>query len=1054
MKKILIYFLTFITSSLFALNGFTWAQYISLNKISPKRGSPAHHNIFHSKRTNGQSGFNYCKDFLFRGPPHQYERYGFTTIPPYNSAAMAHPVSNPQPQFDAFSKHYQSDVSPTGLSEDWVLTYESGLLASTDIATDVAVDDLGNIYITGYTDNLPHGSDFYTIKYNAQGEEVWGQHSDGGVYNDDYARHLAVDISGNVYVTGESVGPSGYLTILMVKFNSAGEEQWRIRHQPADGGFEAAYVTDMAIADSGGIYLTGYYSKLIDGSTFTDFLIVKYAEDGRQVWMDQYNAGFPNNSSNTATSLDISSTGDVYAAGILGHWTNEAQVVTLKYTRDGLKKWIRKTPIESANLYGDYALLKASPVAGIYVTCSRFGSPNFSVIKYDENGQERWQASYVNPDDNSWHPETMTVDDSDNVYVSGSTHANSGGDCLTIKYNPAGEEQWQARYIATEVGYNFAATALQADRLGNIYVSGYTWQTVFILKYNTQGDMVWSSEGDQSHTDRGAMALNHDGDVFVAGRSMEHEAVNEEDYLLLKVNSDGTKSWLNTYDGQYNEHNSPRDLNFDKDGNIYVLGWSEATGTNSDIVLIKYTPEGDMIWSVRYDNENSWDSAVMALDEAGGIYLAGSSFSPAGQYWITLKYDQSGSLLWQDLQEVSRGAAPQNLVVSRTGDVYVAGSRILMNEHGQDFHVIKYNSSGVKQWEKSYNNRENSDDHLSDMAIDNRDNIYITGTSDYYDDTSHSEYITIKYTPDGEQVWLATVPDGASWLGGVPKLAVDGWGNSYIAGYTWSEDNPTYFITVKYDPAGRTVWAESTATDDLIPLYDMVVGQLGHLYLSRTSPNSSNNREVITTKYRTDGTKIWQQTLDAGLNNDVSDIEVDREGNLYVTGSTYINWWNNESDINTVKYNSDGEKKWAVQYASPGITADDPHKVAVDEAGDVFLLAHISGGPGSIWKLLKYTQTEDDRLIPAVVQELELMANLPNPFNNQTIINYRLPQPSNVTIRIFNVRGQLTLSRDLSEQPAGEHFFYLNATGLASGIYYYQIQAGDFLKTRKMALIR
>ncbi len=1051
MKKSSVYFLTIITSSVFALNGFAWAQDISVNKVRPKRGTPANHNIFHPKQTNGQFGFNYRKDFLFRGPPYQYERYGLTTIPP---TRMAHPVSNPQPQLNAFPKHHQSEVSLTGLSEDWDITYESGLLASTDIATDVAVDDLGNIYVTGYSHNLPHGSDYYTIKYNAQGEKVWGQHSDGGVYNDDYARHVAVDSSGNIYVTGESVGPRGYFTILMIKFNADGEEQWRVRHQPEDGGFQAAYVTDMALSDLGGIYLTGYYHKIIDGNIFTDFLIVKYAEDGRQVWMDQYNAGFSNNSNNTATSLDISSTGDVYAAGILGHWTSEPQVVTLKYTRDGLKKWIRKTPIERADLE-DYALLKASPVAGIYVTCSRFGNPNFSVIKYDEDGQERWQASYVIPDDNFWQPQTMTVDDSDNVYVSGWADANSGRHCLTIKYNPAGEQQWQVRYGAPEVEWNFATTAMQTDRLGNLYVGGHTWQSVFILKYNTQGEMVWSSETDQSHTDRGAMALNHDGGVFVAGRSTEHEAVNEEDFLLLKLNSDGTKAWLNTYDGQYDESNIPSDLKFDKDGNIYVLGRSWATGTNSDIVLIKYTPEGELIWSVRYDNENSWDSAVMALDEAGGIYLAGSSFSPAGYYWITLKYDQAGSLLWQDLRETSMNSFPSNLVVSRTGDVYVAGDRFLMNEYGRNFHVLKYNSSGVKQWEKSYNHRENSDDRLSDMAIDNQDNIYVTGTSDYYDDTSRLEYITIKYTPDGEQAWLATVPDGASWYYGVPKLAVDGWGNSYIAGYAWSENNPTYFITVKYDPGGRTVWEESTVhTENLLPFYDMVVGHLGQLYLSRSSLNNNHDLDIITTKYSTDGTKIWQQTLDSGLNNNLRDIEVDREGNFYVTGSTYMNWWNKDSDINTVKYSNDGEKKWSVQYASSGITADEPRKIAVDDAGDVFLLAHISGGTGSTWKLFKYTQTEDDRSMPVVIQEPELMANLPNPFNNQTIISYRLPKPSNVTIRIFNIRGQLTLARDLLEQPAGEHFFYLNATGLASGIYYYQIQAGNFLKTRKMALVR
>ena len=83
-----------------------------------------------------------------------------------------------------------------------------------------------------------------------------------------------------------------------------------------------------------------------------------------------------------------------------------------------------------------------------------------------------------------------------------------------------------------------------------------------------------------------------------------------------------------------------------------------------------------------------------------------------------------------------------------------------------------------------------------------------------------------------------------------------------------------------------------------------------------------------------------------------------------------------------------------------------------------------------------------------------LHANYPNPFNPQTTIRYSLPQTSDVRIAVYNVLGQRVALLVDGEQPAGTHVVVFDASGLASGIYFYNMTAGSFTRTRPMVLLR
>jgi probable HAF family extracellular repeat protein len=99
------------------------------------------------------------------------------------------------------------------------------------------------------------------------------------------------------------------------------------------------------------------------------------------------------------------------------------------------------------------------------------------------------------------------------------------------------------------------------------------------------------------------------------------------------------------------------------------------------------------------------------------------------------------------------------------------------------------------------------------------------------------------------------------------------------------------------------------------------------------------------------------------------------------------------------------------------------------------------------------TNTEDENHIN-LVQNFLLSQNFPNPFNPITNIEFYLPSPGFVKIKIYDLIGQEVLTLLDEERTSGFHRVTFNASNLSSGIYFYRIQAGDFVQTRKMILLK
>jgi hypothetical protein len=86
--------------------------------------------------------------------------------------------------------------------------------------------------------------------------------------------------------------------------------------------------------------------------------------------------------------------------------------------------------------------------------------------------------------------------------------------------------------------------------------------------------------------------------------------------------------------------------------------------------------------------------------------------------------------------------------------------------------------------------------------------------------------------------------------------------------------------------------------------------------------------------------------------------------------------------------------------------------------------------------------------------EFTLDQNFPNPFNPSTLIKYSIPNSYQVSLKIFNTLGQEMETLVNEEKQVGTYEVNWNASNLQSGVYFYRLQAGSFVQTRKMILLK
>ena len=425
-----------------------------------------------------------------------------------------------------------------GVQQAWVARY-NGPANGSDSAGAMAIDGSGNVYVTGGSAS-PLTPDYVTIKYDSAGEKQWLARFAGPDDDADFANAIAVDGSGNVYVTGIAWGYGDDSDYGTIKYNSSGEEQWVGRYAGPAHSLDTAMA--IAVDGAGNVYVTGRSPGV---GTGYDYATIKYSASGQEEWVARYNG--PGNSDDAARAIAVDAAGNVYVTG----------------------------QSFGAGTYFDYA-----------------------TIKYNPDGQEQWVARYNGPGNDTDVAYGIAVDGSGNVYVTGaSVGSGTDFDYATIKYNSSGQEQWVARYNEP-VNDSDGANAVAIDGLGNVYVTGYstgsgTGYDYATIKYSASGQQQWVARYNgpaNDHDGAIAIAVDGSGNMYVTGYSTG--LGTDYDYATVKYSASGQEEWVARYNGTGNGGDVAYAIAVDGLGNVYVAGSSFGLGTTTDYTTIKYVQAG------------------------------------------------------------------------------------------------------------------------------------------------------------------------------------------------------------------------------------------------------------------------------------------------------------------------------------------------------------------------------------------------------------------------------------------------------------------------------
>jgi hypothetical protein len=209
----------------------------------------------------------------------------------------------------------------------WVARYNGPGIPPfrTDAANDIIIDSQGHVYVTGRSDGIGTGGDYVTIKYDADGNELWTARYDGAYNAYDEAVALAVDISGEVYATG-SCRTSDYNTnYVTIKYDADGNELWA--EYSGFGGEASA----MSIDRAGHVYVTGWRF-----ANAWDYATIAYDESGNELWRAFYDAaGYSDQAYDIAADVD----GCVTVTGYSDGGETDNDIATIKYDTSGNELW-------------------------------------------------------------------------------------------------------------------------------------------------------------------------------------------------------------------------------------------------------------------------------------------------------------------------------------------------------------------------------------------------------------------------------------------------------------------------------------------------------------------------------------------------------------------------------------------------------------------------------------------------------------------------------------------------------------------------------------------
>jgi outer membrane protein assembly factor BamB len=354
-------------------------------------------------------------------------------------------------------------------------------------------------------------------------------------------------------------------------------EAWR--------GDSAAIAVDLL----GNIYITGPSARegWGDSGNGTEWVIVKYDANGRQIWVRTYDGGGAYY--NGADAIAVDRKGNVYVTG----YVSPSSYAIVKYDPNGRLCWEHRYPYKIGEPWKNCIAVDSRGNA--YVSIDQ----NSRLVKLNTNGDLIWEKpEYV---------AAILIDTDDSIII--------GGDNSLRKYDADGNRLWQSVS---------GAQSIAIDANNNIYTH--------IAKFSSDGKIIWS----HNYTG-GLVTVDKKGNTATFGK----------DFKTTKYDAQGNQIWQQLYNsGGYTGFWEVPSAGIDDAGNVYVTETIYKKNTAFKIT-VKYAANGTQQW----EKESLGTSNGLLVDKNNNVFITGSGTNrntaiPSSSY-STQKYDCNGNLIWE-----------------------------------------------------------------------------------------------------------------------------------------------------------------------------------------------------------------------------------------------------------------------------------------------------------------------------------------------------------------------------------------------------------------------
>ena len=489
---------------------------------------------------------------------------------------------------------------------------------------------------------------------------------------------------------------------------------------------------------------------------------------------------------------------------------------------------------------------------------------------------------------------------------------------------------------------------------------------------------------------------------------------------------------------------------------------------NNQAILHPQTP--DTLWTKIHSispNGDIDDPKCVRQTNDGGFIITGTCV-PNGLVShgdvLLLKTDQLGNIVWT--KTYGKGFVEEGLSVEQTSEGgYIIGGRTVTGTYPiveppiSDVWLLKTDAAGDTLWTKTYGGSGN--DFCTSVKQTADLGYILTGTmnSEYcyppyeineeYEPDSSRGFL-IKTDENGNMLWTKTFPEKS--YGNCTVETDDG--GYIIVGWIFldEQDIQSDVLLIKTNSFGDTLWTKVIGGEDNDIGFCVQETSDGYVISGQTKPEGQPYDALL---IKTDlyGEVVWSKTFGGERSDAAFSVEVS-ENSYFVTGTTNGIWWvSNAGDMWAFETNSSGDLLWENIY---DIAVNDIAWCGIITSDGGYAMTGLVGYGfgGDLWLAKLASAPSGSKDNPNAVTDYFLYQNYPNPFNPSTTINYSIPDISYVTIKVFDVLGNEIETLVNEEKPAGSYEITWYAENLPSGVYFYRLQAGDFIQTKKMILMK